>query len=95
METSKTAIEHFDHLGQAIHPGDYVSFTWASCRGIHVGRILKLTKQRVRIVFNRSFVHDNVRHEYTGYHIARPTDCLVLGQTLQQQLTIATLQKKI
>ena len=85
MKPLETQIEHFDHLGQAIHPGDYVSFTWTKCRGVRVGRILKLTKQRVRIVFKNSYTHNNVFHEYTCYHIARPTDCLVLSQTLQQQ----------
>jgi hypothetical protein len=91
----KTPIEHSDHLGQPIRPGDYVSFTWANYRGIRVGRILKLTKQRVKIIFNNSYVHAGVRNEYTSFHIARPTDCLVLSETLQQQLTMATLQKKI
>ena len=87
--------KHFDLLGQPIHPDDYVSFTWAGYRGVRVGKILKLTKQRVRIVFNNSYVHDNVKHEYVSYHIARPTDCLILSEKLQQQLTLATLQKKI
>ena len=54
MKPLETQIEHFDQLGQAIHPGDYVSFTWTKCRGVRVGRILKLTKQRVRIVFKNS-----------------------------------------
>ena len=91
----KTAIEHSDHLGQTISPGDYVSFTWSNYRGIRVGRVLKLTKQRIRIIFNNSYVHNGVRTEYTSYHVARPTDCLVLSESLQQQLTMATLQKKI
>ena len=90
-----TPIEHFDHLGQPIGPGDYVSFTLSNYRGVRVGKILKLTKQRVRIVFQNSYVHNGVRHEYTSYHIARPTDCLILGEKLQQHLTMATLQKKI
>ena len=91
----KTAIEHFDHLGQTISPGDYISFTWANSRGLHIGRVLKLTKQRIRISYNVNFVHNNVRHEYTGYRFARPEDCLILSENLQQQLTLATLQKKI
>ena len=91
----KTVIEHFDHLGQPIHPGDHVSFTWAGYRGVRVGKILKLTKKRVRVVFNNSYVHDNVKHEYVSYHIARPADCLILSENLQQQLTMATLKKKI
>jgi hypothetical protein len=89
------AIEHSDHLGQPIHPGDYVSFTWANYRGVRVGRVSKLTKQRIRIAFNNSYVHDGVRNEYVSHHVARPTDCLVLSETLQQQLTMAALQKKI
>jgi hypothetical protein len=88
-------IEHFDHLGQPIHPGDHVSFTWSTYRGIRVGKVLKLTQQRIKIVYNTFYMQNNVRYEYVGYHIARPADCLVLGETLQQQLTIATLQKKI
>ena len=91
----KPVIEHFDHLGQPIHPGDYVSFTWSNYRGIRVGRVLKLTKQRIKIVFNYSFVHNGKRIEYSSSRISRPEDCLVLSENLQQQLTMATLQKKI
>jgi hypothetical protein len=91
----KTPIEHFDHLGQTIRPGDYVSFTWSNHRGIRVGQVLRLTKQRIRIRFNNSYVHDGVRTYYTSNHITRPTDCLVLSEDLQQFLTMATLQKKI
>lgn len=92
---TKTPIEHFDHLGQPIGPGDCVTFTWSNYRGIRVGKILKLTKQRVRIVYNTTYTHNGVRHEYNSYHVARPTDCLILGEKLQQHLTMATLQKKI
>ena len=88
-------IEHTDRLGQPIRVGDYVAFTWASFRGVRVGKILKLTRQRVRIIFNNSYVHDNVRHDYVSYHITRPQDCLILGEVLPQHLTMATLQKKI
>ena len=91
----KPAIEHSDFLGQPIQVGDYVSFTWSQGRGVRVGVITKLTKQRVKISYNTSYVHDNVRHYYTGSHITRPTDCLILGADLQQHLTMATLQKKI
>ena len=91
----KTAIEHFDYLGQPICPGDYVSFTWSHGRGVRVGVITKLTKQRVKISYNMSYVHEGERHYYTGGHIARPGDVLILSEKLQQQLTMATLQKKI
>jgi hypothetical protein len=90
-----TPIEHFDHLGQSISPGDYVSFTWANSRRLYIGRVLRLTKQRIKIVFNYSFVHNGKQIEYTSSRISRPEDCLVLSENLQQQLTLATLQKKI
>ena len=88
-------IEHVDFLGQPINVGDHVSFTWAGYRGVRVGVITKLTKQRVRMTFNNSYVHDGVRTYYVSNHIARPGDCLVLSDTLQQQLTMATLKKTI
>ena len=88
-------IEHFDFLGQPIQVGDYVSFTWAECRGVRVGTVVKLTKQRIRITFNNSHVYQGETHYYASNHIARPSDCLVLSDKTQQQLTIATLQKKI
>jgi len=88
-------IEHFDFLGQPIQVGDYVSFTWAECRGVRVGTVVKLTKQRIRITFNNSHVYQGETHYYSSNHIARPGDCLVLSDKTQQQLTIATLQKKI
>jgi hypothetical protein len=88
-------IDHVDFLGQPIQVGNYVSFTWAGCRGIRVGVITKLTKQRVRMTFNNSYVRDGVRTYYTSNHIARPGDCLVLSDNLQQQLTMATLKKTI
>jgi hypothetical protein len=91
----KPAIEHFDFLGQPIQVGDHISFTWAGYRGVRVGVVTKLTKQRIRMTFNNSYVHQGVPHYYTGNHIARPGDCLVLSDKIQQQLTMATLQKKI
>jgi hypothetical protein len=91
----KPVIEHFDYLGQPIKVGDYVSFTWAGGRGLRVGVVSKLTKQRVRMTFNNSYTHEGVKTYYTGNHIARPSDVLVLGEKLQQQLTMATLQKRI
>ena len=91
----KAPIEHFDYLGQPIRVGDYVSFTWAKGRGIRVGVITKLTKQRVKMTWTNSYTHDGVKTYYTGNHIAHPGDCLILGDTLHQHLTMATLQKKI
>ena len=88
-------IQHADFLGQPIDVGDYVSFTWSRVPGIRVGIVTKLTKQRVRISFNNSYVRDGIRVYYTGKHITQPTHCLVLGDGLQQQLTMSTLQKKI
>jgi hypothetical protein len=88
-------IEHVDLLGQPIQVGDYVSFTWAGYRGVRVGVITRLTAKRVRMTFNNSYVHEGIRNYYTSNHIACPTDCLVLSDKLQQQLTMATLQKKI
>jgi hypothetical protein len=87
--------EHVDLLGQPIRVGDYVSFTWAGYRGVRVGVITRLTAKRVRMTFNNSYVHEGVRTYYTSNHIARPGDCLVLSDKLQQQLTMATLKKKI
>jgi hypothetical protein len=88
-------INHLDFLGQPIRVGDYVSFTWSHGCGVRVGVITKLTQKRVKITYNTSYVHQGERHYYTGSHITRPDDCLVLSDTLQQQLTMATLQKKI
>lgn len=91
----ESVYKHVDLLGQPIQVGDYVSFTWAGYRGVRVGVITRLTKQRVKMTFNNSYVHNGVRTDYTSNHIARPMDCLVLSDKLQQQLTLATLQKKI
>lgn len=91
----KTAFEHSDFLGQPIKVGDYVSFTWSQGRSIRVGIITKLTKQRVKMSFTWAHEHNGGKSYYTGSHIARPTDVLVLGKTLQQQLTMSTLQRRI
>lgn len=88
-------IEHVDFLGQPILVGNHVSFTWSQACGVRVGVITKLTKQRVKISYTYSYVHQGVRTYCEGKHITHPTNCLVLGESLQQQLTIATLQKKI
>jgi hypothetical protein len=91
----KTPIEHVDLLGQPIQVGNYVSFTWSGYRGVRVGVITRLTAKRVRMTFNNSYVRDGVKTYYYSNHIARPGDCLVLSEGLQQQLTMATLQRKI
>ena len=91
----KEAIAHVDFLGQPIKVGDHVAFTWSQSCGVRVGVITKLTKQRVRLTFNNSYVHDEIRRYYTGRHITHPSNCLVLSDTLQQQLIMSTLQKRI
>lgn len=88
-------IEHVDFLGQPIGAGDHVTFTWSHACGVRVGVITKLTKQRVKIAYNYSYVHQGVRIYCAGRHITHPGNCLVLSDVLQQQLTMATLQKKI
>ena len=88
-------INHVDLLGQPINVGDHVSFTWSQNRGVRVGVITKMTKQRVKIAFNYSYVHQGTKTYCQGRHITRPTDCMVLNDKLQQQLTMATLQKRI
>ena len=90
-----TVHEHVDLLGQPINAGDHVSFTWSQARGVRVGVITKLTKQRVRVSFTWSHENNGVKSYYIGSHITRPGDCLVLGDKLQQQLIIATLKKTI
>jgi len=91
----KAPIDHVDFLGQPIQVGNHVSFTWSQNRGVRVGVITKMTKQRVKIAFNYSYVHQGTKTYCQGRHITRPTDCLILSDKLQQQLTMATLQKKI
>ena len=91
----KTKIEHTDFLGQPIRIGDHVSFTWSTARGIRVGVVNKLTKQRIKLSFSGSYTHKGVTEYFTSHHITRPIDCLVLSDKLQQHLTLATLQKKI
>ena len=88
-------IEHVDYLGQPIRVGDCVSFTWAGSRGIRVGTITKLTKQRVKMSFIWCHEYNGVKSYHTATHITRPGDCLILGNGLQQHLTMATLQKRL
>ena len=91
----KLEINHVDFLGQSICVGNYVTFTWSQSCGIRIGVITKLTKQRVKISYNYSYVHLGVRTYCEGRHITHPSNCLVLGEGLQQQLTMATLKKTI
>jgi hypothetical protein len=91
----KEPINHVDLLGQPINVGDHVSFTWSHACGVRVGIITKLTKQRVKLTFNNSYVREGVRTYYSSNHITHPSNCLVLSENLLQQLTIATLQRKI
>lgn len=88
-------IKHVDFLGQPIQVGDHVSFTWSQACGIRVGVITKLTKQRVKIAWTNSYTRDGVKTYYPGNHITHPSNCLVLSDKMQQQLTMATLQRKI
>ena len=88
-------INHVDFLGQPIQVGDHVSFTWSQACGVRIGIITKLTKQRVKLTFNNSYVREGVRTHYTSNHITHPSNCLVLSKDLPQQLTMATLQRKI
>ena len=87
--------EHNDQLGQSIKVGQLVTFSYAHSRRIFVGQVRKLTKQRVRMAFNNKYDYKGETHTYPCQHLARPEDVIVLGDDLQQHLTLATLQKKI
>lgn len=88
-------IEHFDLLGQPIQVGDYVAFTWSYARGVVIGVVTKLTKKRIKMSYNNSYVREGVITFYSCEHIARPGDCLILKNELPQHLTLAKLQRKI
>lgn len=89
------AYDHKDRLGQAITVGAHVAFTWSANPGIRIGVITKITPKRVRMSFNHKYTRNGETVNYKCYHIARPEDCLVLSDTLQQELTLATLKKTI
>ena len=88
-------IEHKDQLGQPIEVGNYVALTYSHSRRVFVGVVTKLTKQRVKMAFTNTCEYKGETHNYQTRHLARPADILILGDTLPQHLTLATLQKKI
>jgi hypothetical protein len=87
--------KHSDRLGQPIQVGAYVAFTWSGARGVRVGNIIKLTAKRVKIAFTTSYMRDGEKISWPSFHITRPEDCLILSETLPQELTMATLKKTI
>lgn len=96
MRAPKLPIHHVDQLGQPIETGDYIAFSYAYSSGIKIGRVVKLTQQRVRIVY---------RHQYTSHagdlriaewtYLARPDRTMVLNTTLDQQLVIMKLKNLV
>lgn len=90
-----TKFEHRDRLEQDILVGAYVAFTWSGNRGVRVGNITKLTAKRVRIAFTASYVRNGEKVTWPCFHLARPEDVVVLSDTLQQELTMATLKNLI
>ena len=87
--------EHNDQLGQPIKEGQMVALTYSHSRKVFVGQVIRLTKQRVRMSFINSWDYKGETHTYRTHHIARPGDVVVLGEQLQQHLTLATLKKTI
>ena len=88
-------IEHRDQLGQSIEVGQFAALTYANSRRVYVGKVIKLTAQRVRLAFNNQYEYKGKLHTYATRHLARPEDVVVLNDALPQHLTMAALQQKI
>jgi hypothetical protein len=93
MTKKSQLIEHKDQLNQAIQPSQIVAFAFAYNNRVNLGTVVKLTRQRVRVLYKHRWIdRDNNVHVYEWNYLARPERILVLTDTLQQELTIAKLK---
>ena len=94
MPKIPTLYEHSDKLTQPIRPGDYVAFSHSYTPGVLYGRVIKLTRLRVRIEYNYSNYWNGTLYSGVGKHLARPEQVIVLGDTLQQHLMLDALKQQ-
>lgn len=96
MKLPKLPISHTDQIDQPIQLDDYITFTHAYSSGIKLGRVVKLTKQRVKIAYKHKYIDKNNSVQiYEWTYLARPERTIVITPTLDQQLTMLKLKNLI
>ena len=91
----KPVYEHTDQIGQQIQPGDHVAFAWSGSPGIRVGRVVSLTRHRVRIVYKWIWTDwaDPTNTSIREWrYLSTPGRVLVLSEGLPSELTLLKLK---
>lgn len=92
MPKQTQQYEHEDQLGRTIEPGHIVAVTPGYSRHIHIGRVVRVTRSRVRIALvnqYRSATGELTRYD-TEYQ-AHPDRTLILTD-IEQELTVLSLK---
>jgi hypothetical protein len=84
--------QHQDRLGQNITVDSIVAFCYSGGTTIHIGRVIRLTAKRVRVVYTYEYTnHSGDRVRWKTDYQAHPDRVLVLNQ-IEQQLTVLALK---
>ena len=96
MSRKPTEYQHNDHLGQAIHPGQQVAFSYSASPGIRVGTVQRLTRMKVRVSYYWRYTYPDGRvSEGHSNYLANPDQILVLGDGLPAELTMLALKNQL
>jgi len=85
--------EHLDSLNQPIDIGQPIAFTSSYLKGVKVGIVRQLTKQRVRINFKYTY-RDRLGEEHPASYdtLIDPQRTVQLGEQLSPTLTMFLLK---
>ena len=96
MKTTRTkepvTHSHTDRLNQPILPDSIVAFCYTGGNTMHIGRVARITRKRVRIAYRYEHTATNGnKYRWESDYQAQPQNILVLNN-LEQQLTVLALR---
>lgn len=84
--------QHRDRLNQEIAVDSIVAFCYSGGKRIHIGRVIRITKKRVRIHYTYDYVNSaGIDMSWTSDYQADPVNILVLNH-IEQELTVLALK---
>ena len=94
MKLTKT-YEHNDRLGTPLIPGQIVCWSTSWTKGIRLGIVENLTKQRVRIKYRYEWKPQNAPHTkwYDTTILAQPNRILVVNDQTPQSITMHLMRQ--
>ena len=92
VEKPVETYEHRDRLNQAVAVDMIVAFSYTGGKRVHIGRVKRITKKRVRIHYTYEYTNPSgIPSSWTTDYQADPVNIIVLNG-IEQQLTLLALR---